>query len=211
MFALPSSSVLTLGAYALLLTFALAAALAAVSAFGLAGVPARALAAIEAAAVVCGLTTAAYTGALLAQTGSTALWNPALPVLFLASSLAVGAAAAALCAAPLASLPARLLRALARLDAAALALELAGAVAWVAWTCARAGVPAVSGALCAGGAFGAALWGGFALCGLLVPTILGVVGAARPRLRAACMGLAPPFVLIGGFFLRYCAVNAPLL
>ncbi len=204
----PTASVLTFGSAVLGGTLACTTALAAVCLARPPRVPPALVRALELGALACGLATAVYTGVLLAQIGAVALWNPVLAPLFLLSSLSVGAAGALACLLPLDEAPPRLVRALARFDALAVALEalcFAGYLAWAAWVDGQAGLVAQ---LLAGPGAGA-LWAGFAVPGLAVPLALEAAYARtrNPNLLAA----AVPFVALGGFFLRYCIVNVPYI
>ena len=204
-FAFPTASVLTFGALALGLALASSAYLAAVALFKLDRAPLWSVRLAEWVGLAAGLATAVYTGVLLAQIEPVALWNPVLPALFACSSLSVGTAALTCCLFPLEEAPARLLDALARAGLAFAALE---AAAFATYLCAAgANSPALLGSLLFGpGA--QALWGGFVVPGLAIPLALGLAHAASGRRGLVGVGL--PFVLVGGFFLRYCIVNAPL-
>ncbi len=203
----PTASVLTFGSVVLGCTLACSVALAAVHLVRGGRVP-RALArTLEAASALCGLATAVYTGVLLAQIGSVALWNPLVAPLFALSSLSVGAAGMLGCLLPLDEAPPRIVRALARLDSAAVALEalcFAAYLAWAAWVDGRADL--VAELLDGPGA--GTVWAGFAAPGIAAPLAL-EAAYARTR-RTDLLTAAIPLVVVGGIFLRHCIVNVPL-
>lgn len=201
----PTASVLTFGSYVLSATVACTVALGAIALFGSARTPLALIKALEVAAVACGTATMVYTGVLLAQIGFIPLWgSPLLPVLFACSSLSVGAACALAGAWPEAAATRRLMRTLSRADAALIACE---AVVLVAYLALAAGVQGQ------GAAVETLLWGpeawvfwiGFVGVGLVLPLALDAAFAATGA--SSLVAVAVPFVLVGGFFLRYCIVN----
>ena len=204
-FAFPTASVLTFGSVVLGLALACTAYLAAVAGFGLARAPSWSIELAEWVGMGTGVATAVYTGVLFVQLANTALWNPALPSLFACSSFSVAAAGATCCLFPLDEAPGRLVGALARTGLACVALEALSFAAYLA--VAAAGNPELLGAFVFGEDAGP-LWGGFVLAGLLLPAAFGAAHRATGLRRF--VGASLPFVLVGGFFLRYCIVNAPL-
>lgn len=201
----PTASVLTFGSYVLSATVACAAALAGIALFGNARTPLPLVKALEAAAVLCGAATTVYTGVLLAQIGFVPLWgSPLLPALFACSSLSVGAACALGAAWPDAAAKPRLVRALSRADAALIACETIVLVAYLALAAGLQGQGAAVEALLLGpGAW--VFWIGFVGIGLVLPLALDAAFAATGS--SSLVAVAVPFVLVGGFFLRYCIVN----
>lgn len=207
-FLFPSGSVLTLGSFVLAVTTLCAGALAAIGSFGPRWAQPRAVHVIEAAGVVAGVATAAYTGVLLAQMDSVPLWNPALVALFTASALATGTALVTVAAAPLDEAPRATRRLLQRLDAACIACEALALAAYLCWCAVDSGCEPLAAAMFSG--TGAPVfWLGFVTPALLVP-----VACEMPGLRAhrpTLLLIASASALVGGFFLRYWTVQAPLV
>lgn len=201
----PTASVLTFGSYALSATVACTVALGAVALFGSARTPLPLIKALETIAVACGTATMVYTGVLLAQIGFIPLWgSPLLPVLFTCSSLSVGAACALAGAWPEAASTPRLLRALSRADAALIACEVVALVAYLALAAGIQGQGAAVEALLLGPEAWV-FWIGFVGIGLALPLALDIAFAVTGA--SSLVAVAVPFVLVGGFFLRYCIVN----
>lgn len=204
----PTLSFISVGAFALLALLALAAVPAAVWAFGCASLPKvlmlvdRPLIAVVAVAVM------AYTGLLLSSMPSVPLWaSPLLPVLFVVSSLSSGIALLT-CAVVLTGSGeafATTLERLRKIDAAVIVCEifvlaLFTALAFLGGETARASVERL-----VQGDLAAPFLGLVVALGLLVPLICEVVGR-KDALRAAVAASA--FVLVGGFFLRWCISEA---
>lgn len=203
--AYPTFSVLTFGSYVLSATVACTVALAAIALFGSPRTPLALVKALEAVAVACGTATMVYTGVLLAQIGFVPLWgSPLLPVLFACSSLSVGAACALGAAWPDAAAKPRLMRALSRADAALIACETIALVAYLAFATLAQGQGAAVEALLLGPQAWV-FWIGFVGIGLAAPLALDAAFAATGS--SSLVAVAVPFVLVGGFFLRYCIVN----
>lgn len=207
-FLFPSASVLTFGSLVLTATTLCAGALAAIGAFGPRWARPRAVHVIEVAGIVAGAATAAYTGVLLAQMDVVALWNPALVALFTASALATGAALIAVAAAPLDEVPRATCWLLARLDAACVVCEALALAAYLCWCTADPGCETLAAAVFSR-AGAPTFWLGFVAPALLVPAACGMPGlrAHRPTLLL----IASASALVGGFFLRYWTVQAPLV
>lgn len=201
----PTPSVLTFGSYVLTGAVACAVALGGVALFGNARTPVALVRALEVAAVAFGLATMAYTGVLLSEIDFVPLWgSPLLPVLFTCSSLSVGAACAIGAAWADEREAPRLLGALSRADAVLIGAEAVALVAYLAVAALAQGQQEAVIELLTG-QNAAVFWIGFVGCGLTVPLAL---DAAHARTGASSLlAAAVPFVLVGGFFLRYCIVN----
>lgn len=204
----PTASVLTFGSYVLAGTLLCAVFLCSIALFNLTRVSALAIRIVEALAVVLGFCTMAYTGVFLADIGFVALWgNPLLPVLFTFSSLSCGTVCVLACA--LFEAPERkgdLVDALVRLDAVAIVLELVSLAAYLAYGALLAPDAQAIGLLASGG-MRDLFWIGFVCLGMVLPL---AIDAAYTRMGSAALpALAIPLILIGGFLLRYCMVNAP--
>lgn len=206
----PTASLLTFGSYVLAATMACTAALGGVALFNLERVPGALVRAVETIAIVLGFATMTYTGLFLGAIDFVELWrSPVLPVLFVASSLSIGAAGS--CGLALLEndvRPSPLASALARTDAAVVLVEIVCVAVYLAMVgLAPEGTAALS-ALTTGQASWL-FWVGFAGLGLALPLAIEVAYARMNS--AALLALIVPCVLIGGFFLRYCLVNAPLV
>lgn len=201
----PTASVLTFGSYVLSATIVCAAALGGVALFGTSRTPLPLVRALEIAAVVFGLSTMVYTGVLLTEIGFVPLWgNPLLPALFTCSSLSVGIACALGCAWPDAPAAPRLMRALSRADGALIVCEIAVLGAYLALAAFGHGQSGSVEVLLFGPQAWV-FWAGLAGAGLTLPLVL---DAAFARTEASILvAVAVPFVLVGGFLLRYCIVN----
>ncbi|QOS69034.1 polysulfide reductase NrfD [Eggerthella guodeyinii] len=211
----PSPTFLTVGTYALAALAACAAFLAAVRFAYLPGVPRGAVRAVEAVAAVVGVVVMLYTGLLLQSMGAVALWrSPLVPALFVLSSLSCGIAVLLLAAffAPADAAVARFAHALARIDAAVIALEAVAAALLVAL--ALGGdhpTAAASAQRLTSGDLAAWWWVGFALCGLVVPLVAEVAFAARRasgRTLRTALAVAAVLVLVGGFSMRAALADA---
>lgn len=207
-FLFPSASVLTFGSLVLAATTLCAGALAAIGAFGPRWARPRVVHVIEVAGVVAGVVTAAYTGILLAQMDNVPLWNPALVALFTASAFSTGTALITAAAAPLDEAPRATCRLLARLDAACIVCEALALAVYICWCAADPGCEPLAAAMFSG-AGASVFWLGFVMPALLVP-----VACEMPGLRAhrpTLLLIASASALVGGFFLRYWTVQAPLV
>lgn len=204
----PTASVLTFGSYALSGAVLCAVFLCAVALFNLGRTPPLLLRFAEVLAIALGLSTMAYTGIFLANIGFVPLWgNPLLPVLFTFSSLSCGTVCVLACA--LFEPPEKkvvLVRVLARADTVAIALEVASlAVYLIVGILAHPGSQGV--AYLVSGDAACLFWVGFVCIGVVLP--LAFDGAYTRMDATALPALAIPLVLVGGFILRYCMVNAP--
>ena len=204
----PTASVLTFGSYVLAGTVLCAAFLCSIALFNLTRIPALAIRIVEALAIVLGFCTMAYTGVFLADIGCVALWgNPLLPVLFTFSSLSCGTMCVLACAlfeAP--ERKGRLVDALVRIDALAIVLELVSLAAYLAYGALLVNGSQTIGVLVSGD-LRDLFWMGFVCLGMVLPL---AIDAAYTRMGTAALpALAIPLILIGGYLLRYCMVNAP--
>lgn len=206
----PTPSVLTFGSYVLGTTLLSATALCALGFARISGPRALLLVRVlEVAGAVGSILTMAYTGVLLSQMGVVALWaNPLLAPLFVASALSTGLAGTLVCLAPLDEAPRRVVRLLARADLVAVVLEIVLLAAYLGFAVAAGDGGLVARGLLAGSRAGL-FWGGFVAPALLAPLALEAVhactGWTAPLLVAAAC------VIIGGYFLRYCIVNVPVV
>lgn len=208
-FMFPTPSVLTFGSVMLSLTLLCALFLWTLSTFNLDRTPLWAIKTAEICGVVAGTSTAVYTGVLFAQIEAVALWNPVLPFLFATSSFSVGTAGILCCMLPLRDRPERLVSAVSRADLFFILCETITFLGFGAWSLVFGGPATEVMHAFLFEADPCALWGGFFTCGLVAPFVLAIL---QTRLRNPVFAAASiPFILIGGYFLRYCIVNAPLI
>ena len=216
----PNPSHIVVGAYALAACVVLAGVLALVWGGVVRRVGPRALTALQVLTLACAAVVMAYTGLLLQSMRAVALWHsPWLPALFVLSSLScgfalvVGAAQFSEAAGAFASVLSR--SALA--DAGVIVAEALAAVALLATVVHAAQAGGANGTTVAAaesvrqlacGVQAPLFWGGFVTLGLAIPLCIEVAGAMLHRLPSvAILGLAAS-VLVGGFALRWCIVNA---
>ena len=206
----PTLSVLTFGSYVLVATLLATLALCAISLLRPCGPRMLAFVRIlEVAGLVAGVLTMAYTGVLLSQMGVVALWaNPLLAPLFVASALSTGLAGALACLVPLDEAPRRIVHLLSRADLLVVALEAVLLAAYLGLAVAGGDGELVVRGLFIGPHAGL-FWGGFVTLALVAPLALELVGARTGW--TAPLGVAAACVLIGGYFLRYCLVNVPVV
>lgn len=203
----PTSSVLTFGAISLSISAALAFLMAAVCLLGPNRLPLWAISAMEIAGVVFGIATATYTGVFLYQMDFIPYWhNPILPVLFLSSSISVGLASVSGCFLSFGrNAYEGVCAACERAEVTAILVEMLVVALFLAALGVLYGELVLSSFV-----FGDnAVWfiGCFVGLALFAPLVLAAI-----RTRVDSSGLAMASVvcsLIGGFFLRYCVVNAP--
>lgn len=224
-------TVLTVGAFSLAALLALAALLVLARFLYLPGLSWGAVRFAEGVAVVVSFVVMAYTGVLLQGLVGVAFWRtPLLPVLFVLSSLSCGAAAMCIVA-PFSGVEddaqARILVRVAHFDLVVILLEMAVAACllWWAHGSAHAGVQAsfailtdpAYGVYSLGGSVFSCWWGGFVLCGLLVPLLAEVAVAFRLGSRRAlsrafgmrnALAVAAAFVMIGALCMRWAVVQA---
>lgn len=204
----PTVSVLTFGSYALAATVLCAVFLSSIALFNLTRIAPTIIRIVEVIAVALGFSMMAYTGVFLANIDFIPLWNnPFLPVLFTFSSLSCGIMCMASCA--LFEQPDRrnvLIAAFAKADAAVIILEIVSLGAYIAYgLLVQTEAQAIDRLLA--GDTARLFWIGFACIGALLPLAF---EAASTRIGTTALpALAIPLVLIGGYLLRYCMVNAP--
>ncbi|MBQ3387270.1 MAG: polysulfide reductase NrfD [Eggerthellaceae bacterium] len=145
-----------------------------------------------------------YTGLLLRDLAPIRLWTSWwLPVLFLASSLAAGAAAYLLCTRPAEEAPAvrrAVVERFSRLDLFLVLCEILACVAYlVSASGTELGLQGVLALLT--GAQAPLFWGGFVVCGIAVPLLADTITLARPK---AFGEMAPVFVAFAGIAGCFC-------
>lgn len=211
LFLSPHPTVLTVGAYALAVMLVCAAFLAAVRFLYVPDVSCMLVRGVEVAAVVVALVVMAYTGVLLQSLTGVAFWRtPLVPVLFVLSSLSCGVAAVCVSSVFVGVASEgllRMLRVLARADAAIIVLELAIAMAflWQMGASAHPGAAASFAELTQGDA-AFAWWAGFCFCGMVVPLLVELFCAVRLaagfQLRKT-LAVAAALVLMGALCMRW--------
>ena len=145
-----------------------------------------------------------YTGLLLRDLAPIRLWTSWwLPVLFLASSLAAGAAACLLCMRPAEETSAVRRAVMDRFSRLDLVLVFCEALACVAYLISAAGTELGRQGVLAllTGAQAPLFWGGFVLCGIVVPLVADTISLVRPK---AFGEMAPVFVAIAGIAGCFC-------
>lgn len=223
----PSPTLMTLGAYAIGILLVLAAVAVAPRFAYLPALPARLVRAAEACTIAVGAVVAVYTGLLLRDLGSVALWDsPLVPVLFALSSLSCGiacvlgalalgalgspdASSAAGAAARAARMRDALVRRLAKVDLACVALEAVAVGAFCAWAelSGRPGADDALRSLMLGEAAGV-WWVGFGVCGLAVPFAVEALAVRRGVEVGFALAVAAACVLVGGCCMRAAVVGA---
>jgi len=208
LFTNPTFSMASIGAWVILL-FSLAAAYPmAIRHLGLPEISPALTRAVEWAGAVLGAGVMTYTGLLLQSLWVVSFWaSPLVPVLFVLSSLSSGAAVLLVCGFVLgpdkAMVP--LLRRVSRADAIVAALEVLALVAFLlVMRASSAG--STSTDLLLTGLYTEWFWAGYVVCGLLAPVL--VQTFAHRRVQARVFGALGVLLLVGGFSLRYCIVNA---
>lgn len=216
----PSLSHIVVGAYALVISVVLASVLALAWGGVFRRMSPHVFVALQVLMLAGAAVVMAYTGLLLQSMRAVALWHsPWLPALFVLSSLScgfalvVGAAQFSEAAGAFASVLSR--SALA--DAGVIVAEALAAVALLATVAHAAQAGGANGTTVAAaesvrqlacGVQAPLFWGGFVTLGLAIPLCIEVAGAMLHRLPSvAILGLAAS-VLVGGFALRWCIVNA---
>ncbi|MDR0515350.1 MAG: polysulfide reductase NrfD [Coriobacteriaceae bacterium] len=203
----PRLSYLTLGVYALVSLVLLTGVTAALWNLNIPRMPRLALHAVEAASAIVAGVVMLYTGLLLQSIAAVAFWaTPFVPTLFVLSSVSSGIALVTLVQylvgqAPLFPEP---LRRLCRVEGAFLSLEALLAAVFLGLACIQPEARQSADYLLFG-AGSQAFWGGFVLCGLVVPCAL---EAVSPRIPAARYCALPLAVLAGAFALRWCVAWA---
>lgn len=208
LFLQPVPSFISVGAYALVALVVLSALLAAVWTFGVEGFRVAFVRVVRVLVVAVAGVVVAYTGLFLASMPAVPLWaSPWLPPLFVASALSCGCALLA-CTCVLTGSGeefASTLRRVQKADVAAIACELAVLAAF--------GIAALGGSETArlsmerlvAGDLAPAFWGAVVALGLVAP---GACEAFGKRVSARVAVFACAFVLVGGFFLRWCIAQA---
>ncbi|MDO4290901.1 MAG: polysulfide reductase NrfD [Eggerthellaceae bacterium] len=204
----PQLTAMTVGAYALAASLAVAVAFAAGSNFD-GFIPAPSLVyALSAAGVAAGVVVMAYTGVLLASLDSVLFWKTwLLPVVFVLSSLSCGVALAFVAAA-FTQTRQNLVRALANLasvDSVLIALEAAALAALLVWGLSGEGTRASAHAI-ASGDLAPTFWGVVAALGMAVPLVM--ERFVRHANYGSQLLFVAAFVLAGGLALRWCVVGA---
>lgn len=204
LFLYPTFSFLTSGAYSLALLIACGLVLTFLPRFDAAKHARMAAWVAAGAGVLVALYVMVYTGLLLRTINAVPLWDSALlPVLFVLSSLASGAACTVLCARLMDdrfSLALHFERKIAAIDATLIALESAVAVAFLAFAAARPlGAESVTRLLV--GDMAPLFLGGFVVCCLLLPAALDAL-VLRGRSREWTTFAAALLSLAGCFCLR---------
>ncbi len=212
LFQSPTTSLLTVGSFALVALFALSA----VSSVGW-GLPSSRfrvgiLRKLAAASVAAGAVVAAYTGLLLGGLVAVPLWyGPWVPALFVLSSLSCGVAAllALLCFTGLDAVFASLVEHAVRTDALLVALEAFVCLALLATALSGPYAAAADGAAeLLGGSLRDPFAFGFIGAGLACPLALDAVALFMRRRTAALTLAGSAGILAGAFALRYCIVMA---
>lgn len=220
----PSFSFLAVGAWALVVCAVLA--LVFVLAWGgyARGVSFALVQVLQVMLALVALAVMTYAGLLLQSLRAVPLWaTPWLPVLFVLSALSCGAALVLATSqfTGAAQTFRSVLRRLALADALVIVLEAVTTAAFVATALsggsggefadtatAHALTASAQTLACSEGSW--VFWGGFVLVGLVIPLVL---DCAFARIRSPCPPLAlttVACVLVGGFVLRYCVVEAGL-
>ena len=210
LFAFPTPTYLTFGAYALALLMAVSLLLSHAWWSGGSRWRYGAVQALHACALVVGIVVMVYTGLLLADMPAVPFWHTAwVPVLFALSAFSCGCALVLACAGFTGALDrfASLFRRVACLDEILLALEASALVARVVVGMSNPYEVAGSAvdSLLAGGYAGAFV-GGVLCLGVCFPLVL-EVGSQLLKARSTAFALVvSSAVLAGGLMLRYCIV-----
>lgn len=206
----PSFSIISIGAYVLAATTVCSGVLGLISLFGLNQKTPGILIVLEIGCFVLGAATMVYTGIFLMEFDFIVLWNnPLLPALFVCSACSVGAALLMLCVLIIDQTALRTphLAVLVAVDTGVIILEIICLIGY----CIVSAVlftDVESTAYLSAFFFGvnaAEFWVGFVVCGLLIPLCLNLVNRKLKHTSLAAISIS--FVLVGGFFLRYCFVN----
>ncbi len=221
LFIAPSASYITAGAWSLMLCAALSLLLLMVW-MGLGRWRDAVVRVMEVLVIVASIVVMVYTGLLLQSMPSVPLWNtPWLPVLFVLSSASCGIALVLGISVFSGAGQAfhGVLKRLVVVDAVLVAAEgvvLALFLAMLAGT-----LPAESSLIdgtqmaastslqeLIAGDYAYLFWSGFVLVGLLIPLVLDIVLARRARFLPGTILAVAACVLVGGFILRLCMVDA---
>lgn len=211
LFLQPTFSALSVGTFAL---SALIVCLAVLTAFALGDgkQPHRTgLTIVQALTAVLAFIVIVYTGVFLSGMVAVPLWaSPLLPALFLLSSLSTGIAALFVLAVLMPNRHRASLEAMSpffKADIVLIALEIAALSIMLIQVSgdpiAQASIDALVFGDCS-----LHFWLGFMTCGLIIPLGAELASNLHPALSFATLGFTGGCVLLGGFFLRFCIINA---
>ncbi|MEG0027605.1 MAG: NrfD/PsrC family molybdoenzyme membrane anchor subunit, partial [Raoultibacter sp.] len=219
----PSPSFVSVGAWALAVGIFLAAVLAALWGNILKRLRFMFVRLLEVIVAIVAIVVMAYTGLLLQSLHAVPFWaTPWLPVLFTLSSLSCGIAIV-LGTAQFSGADQVFRTVLHRLvivDAAVIVLECIAAMGFlmpIVSTIDSAWLGAANGSILAASSAASDLltgqnapffWGGFVLVGLIVPLVLEVVVVLGRRVSPLTTIAMVSSVLVGGFVMRFCVVEA---
>lgn len=167
--------------------------------------------AAKALGVVLSLVVMTYTGFFLSGIAAVPLWtSPALPALFVLSSLSSGIAVVLMvvsCQVLYPKAVARQMAALLKADGVLIVLEVA-CLAVMYFQLGGSEAAQLSFESLVLGAYQIAFVGGFLVCGLALPLALELAAPFLPKRSLVFYIFVGSFILVGAFFLRYCAINA---
>lgn len=210
LFAYPTPTFLTVGAFALVVLLVVAVLLAVAWGMPSARMRQWAVVALHWAALALGLVVAAYTGLLLSSMSAVPFWaNAWLPVLFAVSALSCGCAVVLACACFSDSTAAfrTVLARVSRIDIVLLSVEALVLAVLIASSAASPyGVVQEAAHALASGEMAAPFYGAVVALGLVFPLVLEGWSLARGKSAAPLPLIAAAAVLVGGFALRYCIV-----
>ena len=167
---------------------------------------------VQAITVVLALAVIVYTGVFLSGMIAVPLWaSPLLPALFLLSSLSTGIAALFVLAVlmpnrqTISSL--KTMSFFLKTDVVLIALEIATLLIMLMQVSSNPIAQASIDALVFGD-YSLHFWLGFMMFGLIIPLGAELASNLQPTLPPATLGFTGGCVLLGGFFLRFCIINA---
>lgn len=213
LFTSPTFSFLTVGAYLLAVLFLIGGSVFAITLFANRKAQVSALfTVIRLLGALIAVAVMVYTGLLLRDLRPVHLWTSWwLPVLFLLSSMAGGAACVLLCASPTGETFARTRSAIVTFARIDLILVIAEALVCTLYLVSVAGTPLGAQSVHALIAGDQALlfWGGFVLCGIAIPAATDATTLLRPHsMFPGTAVFSAAASLIGCFCLRICLVLA---
>ena len=204
----PTLSFISVGVFLLIALMVLAAAPAALWAFGRTGLPEPLALATRVLLALAAFSVMTYTGLFLSGMPSVPLWNtPLLPVLFVTSALSSGIALL-VCVAFLTGSSERFASAANRLraaDAVVIVCEVILLALFVGAAFLKGGTAQASAERLVQGDLSAPFLGLVVLLGLVVPF---ACEALARKVSERAVVAAAVLVLAGGFFLRWCIVEA---
>lgn len=211
LFTRPTFSILTFGAFTLG-AFLLCLGYLVIASFRNEGrAPSRIFKIVSIASVVLAFTAIVYTGVFLASLSAVPFWNtPLLPLLFTLSSCSTGIAVmilVALFTSSSAHLVTKKLDLFLRVDLVIILLELALLLV-MCLLFINNPVTHLSLIELAKGQFFYEFWLGFIFCAIVAPLIMEVLAKIVRITNSAYYAYLGCFILIGGFFMRYCVINA---